>query len=157
MRSKIDAAEMASVMGIPTVIAGGRIPHVITRIFDGESVGTLFLPRQDGLTSRKHWIAYTLKAKGSVTVDTGAVVALSKSGTSLLPKGIIEVTGDFHIGDLISVVGPDGVEFARGLVNYSAREIGQIKGLNTKRIEDTLGFKYSDEVIHRDNLVLFGR
>jgi glutamate 5-kinase len=157
MKSKIDAAEMASVMGIPTVIAGGRSPHILTRIFDGEAVGTLFLPKQDGLTSRKHWIAYTLKSKGSVTVDTGAVVALSKSGTSLLPKGIIEVTGDFHIGDLISVVGPDGVEFARGLVNYSSKEITQIKGLNTKRIEDTLGFRYSDEVIHRDNLVLFGR
>jgi glutamate 5-kinase len=156
MKSKIQAAEMAAVMGIPTIIVGGRIPDAISKILDGHSLGTLFLPKEEGITSRKHWIAYTLKAKGSVTVDTGAVIALSKSGKSLLPKGILDVSGDFHIGDLISVVGPDRSEFARGLVNYNAKEVERIKGHNTKEIEEVLGFKYTDEVIHRDNLVLFG-
>ncbi len=155
MRSKVEAAEMAAFMGVPTIIVGGRVPDSITRVFAGEPIGTLFLPKEEGLTSRKHWIAYTLKAKGSITVDTGAVVALSKGGKSLLPKGITEVAGDFHIGDSISVVGPDGAEFARGLVNYSAKELTRIKGLNSRDIEAVLGFKYSDEAIHRDNLVLF--
>jgi glutamate 5-kinase len=156
MKSKVQAAETAAAMGIPTIIAGGKVPGVITRLFGGEELGTFFLPGPEGIGSRKHWIAYTLKAKGSVTVDTGAVVALSKGGKSLLPTGIVNVAGDFHIGDLISIVGPDGVEFARGLVNYSAKEVARIMGLNTKDISDVLGSKYSDEVIHRDNLVLFG-
>jgi glutamate 5-kinase len=155
MRSKVEAAEMAAFMGVATVIAGGRVPDVITKVFSGLPIGTFFLPKREGLTSRKHWIAYTLKAKGSITVDTGAVVALSKGGKSLLPKGVIGVTGDFRIGDSISVMGPDGAEFARGLVNYGAKELVKIKGLDTRDIEGVLGVKYSDEVIHRDNLVLF--
>jgi glutamate 5-kinase len=155
MRSKVEAAEMAAVMGVPTIIAGGRVPDVVTRFFAGEPIGTFFLPKKEGLNSRKHWIAYTLKAKGSITVDTGAVVALSKGGKSLLPKGVVGVAGDFHTGDSISVVGPDGAEFARGLVNYGAKDLVMIKGLDTRDIEGVLGFKYSDEVIHRDNLVLF--
>jgi glutamate 5-kinase len=155
MRSKVAAAEMAAFMGVPTIIAGGRVPDAITKICAGEPIGTFFLPKKEGLTSRKHWIAYTLKAKGSITVDTGAVVALSKGGKSLLPKGVTEVAGDFHIGDSISVMGPDGAEFARGLVNYSAKELTRIRGLDTRDIEGVLGLKYSDEVIHRDNLVLF--
>jgi glutamate 5-kinase len=155
MKSKVEAAISAASMGVPTIIVGGRVPDSITRFFTGEPIGTFFLPKEEGLTSRKHWIAYTLKAKGSITVDTGAVVALSKGGKSLLPGGVMGVAGDFHIGDSISVMGPDGAEFARGLVNYSAKELTKIKGLNTKDIECVLGFKYSDEVIHRDNLVLF--
>jgi glutamate 5-kinase len=155
MRSKVEAAEMAAFMGVPTIIIGGRVADSVTRALTGETIGTLFLPKEEGLTSRKHWIAYTLKAKGSITVDTGAVVALSKGGKSLLPKGVMGVAGDFHIGDSISVMGPDGAEFARGLVNYSAKELTRIKGLNSRDIEGVLGFKYSDEVIHRDNLVLF--
>jgi glutamate 5-kinase len=155
MRSKVEAAEMAAFMGVPTIIVGGRVPDVITEVFTGRPVGTFFVPKREGLTSRKHWIAYTLKAKGSITVDTGAVVAISKGGKSLLPKGVMGVAGDFHIGDSISVMGPDGAEFARGLVNYGAKELTKIKGLDTRDIEGVLGFKYSDEVIHRDNLVLF--
>ena len=155
MKSKVQAAEMAAFMGVPTIIVGGRVPEAITKFFAGEPIGTFFLPKEEGLTSRKHWIAYTLKAKGSITVDTGAVVAISKGGKSLLPKGVMGVAGDFHTGDSISVMGPDGAEFARGLVNYSAKELTRIKGLDTRDIESILGFKYSDEVIHRDNLVLF--
>jgi glutamate 5-kinase len=155
MRSKVEAAEMAAFMGVPTIIVGGRVPDVIPEVFAGRPVGTFFVPKREGLTSRKHWIAYTLKAKGSITVDTGAVVAISKGGKSLLPKGVMGVAGDFHIGDSISVMGPDGAEFARGLVNYGAKELTKIKGLDTRDIEGVLGFKYSDEVIHRDNLVLF--
>jgi len=155
MKSKVRAAEIAAFMGVPTIIVGGRVPESITKFFAGQPIGTFFLPKEEGLTSRKLWIAYTLKAKGSITVDTGAVVAISKGGKSLLPKGVMGVAGDFHTGDSISVMGPDGAEFARGLVNYSAKELTRIKGLDTRDIESTLGFKYSDEVIHRDNLVLF--
>lgn len=154
MKTKIEAAEMAVAMGIPAVIASGVLRSSLTRIFDGEDVGTLFLPKKEGLKSRKHWIAYTLRVNGSIMVDQGAVDAIAGGGKSLLPGGIVRIDGDFEIGDLVSIIAPDGREFARGLVNYDCHEVSEIKGLNTRRIIDALGYKYSDEVIHRDNLVL---
>lgn len=154
MKTKIEAADMAVVMGVPTIIGSGISENTITDIFVAKPVGTLFLPKQVGLKSRKHWIAYTLKAKGSIYVDDGAARAVVKGGKSLLPKGVVEIRDSFRAGDLISLISPDGEEFARGLVNYSSKELSEIKGLNTKEIEGILGYKYTDEVIHRDNLVL---
>ena len=154
MRTKINAAEMAVVKGVPAVIACGKTPRILTRIFDGDEVGTFFFPKTGGMKSKKHWIAYTLRSKGTLVLDDGAVRAITANGKSLLPKGVVEVRGDFRIGDPISLVGPNGEEFAKGLTNYSAKELSFIKGLNTKDIEKTLGYKYSEEVIHRDNLTL---
>jgi glutamate 5-kinase len=154
MKTKVEAADMATAIGIPAIIANGLAEGIIPDIFAGKDVGTLFLPREEGMNSRKHWIAYTLRAKGSLTVDQGAADAISGGGKSLLPKGIVSISGSFSPGDLLSIVNPQGREFARGLVNYDSREISRIKGLNSREIESTLGYKYSDEIIHRDNLVL---
>ena len=154
MKTKVEAADMATAIGIPAVIANGLTAGILPDIFSGKSVGTFFLPRTEGMNSRKHWIAYTLRAKGSLTVDQGAADAISGGGKSLLPGGIVSISGSFSPGDLLSIVNPQGREFARGLVNYNSREISRIKGLNSREIEPTLGYKYSDEIIHRDNLVL---
>jgi glutamate 5-kinase len=155
MASKLQAAHKANEAGIGCLIADGRHPGVLPRVFDAEqSVGTLFLPKGDRLTRRKHWIAHTLKPAGSVTVDQGAHDAIVRGGRSLLPKGITAVTGTFGAGECVSCLNPTGVEFARGLVNYSAAELQRIKGLHTSAIEAALQYKVGDEVIHRDDLVL---
>jgi glutamate 5-kinase len=154
MASKVQAARMTAKSGIPTVVARGQDPSVIARVLDGEDVGTLFLPSDSHMTSRKHWIAYGSRPAGRITVDGGARRALVELGRSLLPAGVTGVTGDFDVGALVSVVDESGTEFARGLVSYGADELGRIKGLQSADIEPTLGYKYVDEAIHRDDLVI---
>jgi glutamate 5-kinase len=137
------------------MIADGRHPGILPQLFDpARSAGTLFLATGDRLTRRKHWIAHTLKPGGSVSVDQGAYEAILRGGRSLLPKGITAVVGHFGAGECVSCLSPTGAEFARGLVNYSAAELQRIKGLHSSAIEETLQYKVSDEVIHRDDLVL---
>jgi glutamate 5-kinase len=155
MATKIAAAEEAAVAGIPTVITSGLIAGSIPRVFDpNEEVGTIILPDSNRLTNRKHWIAFNLKPAGDVIVDSGAHEALVRKKTSLLPSGVREVRGSFGMGDCVRCLDLDGREFARGLINYSALELNQIKGLHTSRIEQALGYKPFDEIIHRDDLVL---
>jgi glutamate 5-kinase len=154
MASKLAAARKASHFGVACVVAGGRRRRVLPRILDGEPVGTLFLPRTDRLRSRKHWLAFAREPRGSLKVDAGAVVALRERGKSLLPSGVLEVSGRFGAGDLVRIVDPHGREFARGLAEYAAEEITRIKGLRTTEVERTLGYKSTDEVVHRDDLVL---
>ena len=154
MVSKIEAARKASRFGIPTVIACGTRKDILRQILKGKEIGTFILPKGEALSSRKHWIAFNLKPQGEVAVDDGAKKAIVQKGKSLLPSGILEVEGSFNRGDLVSCLGPHGKEFARGLVNYSASELKKIRGLRSQQIEKTLGYKYSDEVIHRDNLVV---
>ncbi len=154
MVSKIQAAQKAARFGVPTVIASGTQHGVLHQILKGKEVGTLILPRVTPLSSRKHWIAFNLHPKGDVIVDEGAKKAVLQRGKSLLPSGVMKIRGAFRRGDLVSCLGPRGKEFARGLVNYSAPELERIKGLRTDRIEGALGYKYSDEVIHRDDLVI---
>jgi len=155
MASKLHAARKAGEAGIACLIADGRHAGVLPRVFDAaDAVGTLFLPKGDRLSRRKHWIVHTLKPAGSITVDQGAYEAIMRGGRSLLPKGITAVTGSFGAGDCVSCLSPAGDEFARGLVNYSAADLQRIKGLHTSAIEATLQYKVSDEIIHRDDLVL---
>jgi len=154
MISKIEAARKASRSGVPTVIACGTREGVLHQILKGKEIGTLILPKKEALSSRKHWIAFNLKPKGDVVVDEGAKKAIVQRGKSLLPSGVIKVRGAFEQGDPVSCLGPRGKEFARGLVNYSSTELGKIKGLKTDQIEMMLGYKYSDEIIHRDDLVV---
>jgi glutamate 5-kinase len=153
--TKVAAAEEAAVAGIPTIIASGLDARAVERVFDiEEQVGTLILPDQNRLTHRKHWIAYTLKPAGDVVVDAGAHEALVQKGKSLLPSGLKEVRGVFGVGECVRCLDSQGREFARGLVNYSAHELNQIKGLHTSKIEKVLGYKAYDEIIHRDDLVV---
>jgi glutamate 5-kinase len=153
--TKIGAAEEAAAAGIPTIITSGLHERPIGRVFDPlDAIGTLVLPEENRLTHRKHWIAYNLKPTGEIVVDHGAREALVKKGKSLLPSGLKEVRGSFGVGDCVRCLDPSGEEFARGLVNYSAQELIQIKGLHTSKIEKVLGYKAYDEIIHRDDLVL---
>ncbi|MGH7847726.1 MAG: glutamate 5-kinase [Candidatus Binatia bacterium] len=153
--SKIDAAEKAAAAGIPTWIGNGLRAGILFRVFDvGQEEGTLILPDGNRLTKRKHWIAYNLKPAGEIVVDAGACEALVKKGKSLLPSGLREIKGSFGVGDCVRCLDIEGREFARGLVNYSAQELNQIKGLHTSGIEKVLGYKICDEIIHRDDLVL---
>jgi glutamate 5-kinase len=154
MRSKLLAARAAGRFGVPTVIADGRRKDVLRRILDGEDVGTLVGPAEDQLSSRKHWIAFTLKPRGSLLLDAGAVRALRERRASLLPAGVTEVRGRFGVGDLVACMSPDGDEVARGLVSYDASDLERIKGQRTRDISAALGYSNGDEVIHRDNLIL---
>jgi len=155
MATKLGAAEESAAAGIPTVIASGLQSGVLGKVFaEKESVGTLILPESNRLTSRKHWIAYNLKPVGEVVVDQGAQDAVVRKGKSLLPSGLKEVRGAFGVGECVRCLDFQGREFARGLVNYSAHELNQIKGLHTSKIEKVLGYKAYDEIIHRDDLVV---
>ena len=154
MRTKLQAARGATRAGIATVIANGRARDVVPRILSGEEIGTLFLPKGDPLSKRKHWIAFVLKPRGWVVVDEGAKEALVMKGKSLLPSGIVAISGKFDIGDPIEVRDNKGRPLARGLTNYASGEINKIKGVKSKDIEEVLGYKYEDEVIHRDDLVV---
>ncbi len=154
MRSKILAAKAVSARGGACFIGPGRDPHILRRLFAGEPVGTFFMPNKKRLQSRKHWIAYTLRPKGYLLLDSGAIRALVERGTSLLPAGILEVRGKFGKGAPVQCLDEHGVAMAAGLANYDSGEIGRICGKQTSDIESILGYKDSDEVIHRDNLVL---
>lgn len=154
MKTKVQAAKTVTSSGIPMVIANGGVEDVLIKIIDGHMIGTLFLPKSTKLGARKRWIAYSTVPKGSITVDKGAKEALVKKGKSLLASGVTEVRGKFKIGDAVGVVDEQDREFARGLINYSKDEVVKIKGLKTHEIESKLGYKYYDELIHRDNLVI---
>ena len=154
IQSKLEAADKAARFGVPAVIANGRKKGTLPRIMKGEEVGTFCLPKPGRLKSRKSWIAFHLKASGALVVDSGAEAALTDRGKSLLPSGIIAVEGEFEIGNSVRILDEKHREFARGLVAYSSGEIRKIMGHKTTGISRILGYKYYDEVIHRDDLVV---
>ena len=154
MITKLAAAKRVGRYGVPALIINGRKPETLSIALAGGEVGTFFLPSGESLNRRKHWIAYTLRPRGRIFIDTGALVALSRRGKSLLPSGISRVEGDFDRGACVLVCGPDGKEFARGLVDYSRQELEKILGCKSCEIETVLGYRYGDEIIHRDNLVI---
>lgn len=154
MQTKIQAAEIGTNSGIPVVIGNGRKRDFLKTVLEGKEAGTLFLPTRTKPSARKRWIAYAQLPQGEVIVDEGAKEAMVKKGGSLLPAGILEVKGEFEAGDTVSVRDREGREIARGITYYSSREIEKIKGLKSYEVGEVLGYKYYDEVIHRDNLVL---
>jgi glutamate 5-kinase len=154
MATKIKAAKRATLFGAGTAIINGRTPHNLSYLFDGHELGTYFLPARDPITSRKHWIAFTKKPRGKLLLDDGARTAIVDGGKSLLPSGIKALDGEFDRGDAVRLCSLDGREFAKGVTNYSALELQRILGCKTKEIETILGYKYGDEVVHRDNLVI---
>ena len=154
MASKVKAAHKVARGGVPTVIVNGLKPGILKEVFAGRPVGTLFMPQDIGLCSRKQWIAFTRTLKGEIIVDKGAGEALLERGKSLLPSGIKEVRGKFNIGDSVVLLSEDDRELAVGMVNYHSGDIKKIMGLKSHQIKDVLGFKHDDEVIHRDNLVI---
>jgi glutamate 5-kinase len=154
MESKLEAARRASLRGLPVAIADARNANVLPELLSGADVGTLVLPQGSPLASRKHWIAYTLKPKGSLLVDAGAVRALVERQSSLLPAGVIGVRGDFVAGDAISILSPDGSEIARGLARYAMHEAARLAGARANEIVSRIGHYAGDAVVHRDDLVL---
>jgi len=155
MATKVEAARKAAAAGIATIIADGRAAGALRRVLDPAAIsGTLIVPSTDRLASRKHWIAFTLRPQGTLHLDAGAVSALRERGRSLLPSGVSVVEGAFGAGDCVRCVAPDGSEVARGLVNYGAGELRRIQGAHTRDIDSILGYKISDEVIHRDDMVI---
>jgi glutamate 5-kinase len=155
MSSKVQAAKRVSMAGIPTVVANGKRRQILGQIFDGKEVGTLFLPQEQRIPTRKHWIAFTITPRGKIVIDDGAKKVILHNGKSLLPSGILEVRGKFGVGSAVQCLDRDGLKVGMGLVNYSSSDIEKIKGHKTSEIEGILGYKYHDEVIHRDNLAVF--
>ncbi len=153
MISKVQAARQATEQGAAVVIAAGGEDRVIERILDGENLGTFFAPH-GGISGRKHWIAYTVPPAGALVLDAGACEAVVRKKKSLLPSGVREVQGEFGAGEAVRCLSPEGKEIARGLASYSSEDIRKIAGRKTADIEGVLGYKYYDEVIHRDNLVV---
>lgn len=154
MVTKIKAAKLAARSGAHTVIAGGSVRDVLSRIVSGDTVGTLLVADQQPLAARKQWLAGLMKTNGLVQLDDGAVKVLQNSGSSLLPVGVKSVSGSFSRGDVVSCVDSDGREIARGLINYGAEDAERITGCSSDQIVDILGYQGEGELIHRDNLVL---
>ena len=154
MITKVLAAQRAARGGAHTVIASGHEPDVLVRLGGGEAIGTLLVADAPPLAARKQWLAGHVQVSGRLHLDAGAARAVSTGGKSLLPVGVTAVEGEFARGALVSCIGPDGREVARGLVNYTAAEAGRIAGRPSSEIERILGFSDEPELIHRDNLVV---
>jgi glutamate 5-kinase len=153
MRTKLAAARIATQAGCAMAIALGHMPHPLQALAEG-AVCTWFLPAPEGRSARKRWIAGSLQPAGTLTVDAGAARALAAGG-SLLPAGVRHVAGQFDRGDAVLVQGPDGARLAQGLTAYKSEDAARIAGSRSERIETILGWRGRDELIHRDDLVLF--
>jgi len=154
MQSKVEAARRATLHGLPVVIGPAASPAFLEELMQGEDVGTLLLPHGSPLPSRKHWIAYTLKPRGRIEVDAGACRALEKRHSSLLPAGVVSVTGSFQAGDAVSIINESGIELARGLARYGADDVRLLAGGHSQQIAERIGSHVGDEVVHRDDIVL---
>ena len=152
MRSKVLAAEMATAAGIETVICSGLDPDALPRVLAGEPAGTRFPPRASRYSSFKLWLKYAKPSHGTVVIDDGAARALRDGGTSLLPVGIVEVTGDFDAGDAVEIAAGDR-PVGKGIVNYSAGELRRIKGLQSVQVREVMP-RATEEAVHRDYFVL---
>ncbi len=153
MKTKLDAAKTATHSGCAVVIAGGKVPNVIPRLFAREPLGTLFLP-QAGLTGKKRWIAFATTVKAALVVNDGAKQALRAGKASLLPAGVLDVRGTFERGDVVSIVDATGSEFARGIANYDSEEVNLISGLHSAAIDEKIEVRNYDAIVTRDNVAL---
>ncbi len=153
MASKVEAARRAMLAGASVVVADARDAGTISAILSGADVGTLFLPHPQRIQARKHWIAFTLRPRGAILLDQGAVVAVVERGRSVLPVGVLGVRGQFGPGDAVTLVGPDGREIGRGLARLGASDTAAIAG---KKSEELAALRGDDDivVVHRDDLVL---
>ncbi|MAX32568.1 MAG: glutamate 5-kinase [Halomonadaceae bacterium] len=154
MATKVRAARLAARSGAVTAIASGRQPDVLTRLIEGERLGTLLRPEQAPIAARKRWLAGQLQVRGRLTLDAGAVTVLRERGSSLLPVGVKALSGDFVRGDMVECVDEQGQRIAKGLINYGADDAARILGKPSHQIESLLGYMEAPELIHRDNLVV---
>ena len=155
MTSKIDAALNVSKFGIPTIIANGMKKDILLKIFSFKDIGTMISPSNKSVKSRKKWIGIGLKTSGKIFIDKGAAEAIVKKGKSLLPSGIKKVEGNFEKGQQVIIIDDSSKKnIARGLISYSSEDLTKIIGIKSSQIESVLGYKYSDEIINRDNLIV---
>ena len=154
MATKLEAARLATASGVDVVIASGLADDVLTRLVDGEPIGTFFPAAGTKMESRKRWMLSGLSTRGEIMVDDGAVRALRVSNRSLLAAGVTEVLGAFERGDIVAILDPQRAQMSCGIANYSSVELAQIKGLRSDRIAGVLGHRYGDEVVHRNNMVI---
>jgi glutamate 5-kinase len=154
MITKLEAAELVGRSGIGAIIANGGQRNVLRRIIAGEVVGTFFHPTPSRLDPRRRWLATATRARGSLVVDAGARRAIVRRGASLLPSGILAVQGRFEAGAVVRICAEDGTAFARGLVSYAAEEIDRVRGKKGAELPAILGYRYVDEIVHRNDLVI---
>jgi glutamate 5-kinase len=154
MRTKIQAADLATRAGTTVVIAHGALPDVIVRVANGERIGTRFVAAASRLESRKRWLLAETARQSCLVVDAGAARALTAQGRSLLPAGISRVEGEFERGQTVRIYDAEGREIARGLTHYRAADLQLIKGLRSAQIFEVLGYDYGPEVVHRDDMVV---
>jgi glutamate 5-kinase len=153
MLSKLLAARRAAQLGVPTLILSGKESRSLVRAFEGEALGTWVVPEEKKISRRKFWMAYNTRPTGEITLDPGAVRALTELGKSLLPAGVTSAPGNFQRGALVRILSQDGAPLGVGLTNYKAADLRRIMGKKTKEIEPILGYHYN-EAVHRDNLLL---
>lgn len=156
MQTKVLAAKRAARSGASTVIASGRIPDVLVRLAQGESIGTLLKTDRKPMSARSQWMADHLQLKGKIVIDEGAVEAVRK-GKSLLPVGVKAVIGDFLRGEIIQVVDQNDKEICRGMINYGSDESRRIMGLHSDEVVEELGYLEQRELIHQDNMVVMNK
>lgn len=154
MGAKLSAARLAARSGVATVIADGRSAGVLGRLFAGEDLGTLILPRSWDHSARKRWIAVRTRSRGTLYVDEGAARALRETKASLLPRGVVRVEGSFTIGARVEIRDAEGSWIGVGLVSYDSDEIRRLLGRNARDIESILGYRYVSEIVQREDLVL---
>lgn len=153
MITKLEAAKLVTRFGGKVLIANGKIPFIISKIFAGADEGTMFLPSAENLSGKKRWIGYATNIIGKIVVNDGAKEALLQE-KSLLPVGVVEVLEEFKKGDVISILDEQKREIARGIVNYDSQACEKLKGCHSNNIAEVLGFKNYDEIITRDNITL---
>ncbi len=155
IKSKLQAAYRASLLGVPTIIASAYIPQVISQILDGSQVGTFVHPKKKVmLTQKDHWLGFVSRPKGKVFVDDGAAGMVLNKGKSLLPVGVVDVEGSFHAGDPVEIIQKGSELIAIGLSNFSTEELMKIKGQGTKDLAFILSYDCDEEVVHRNNMIL---
>jgi len=155
MITKIEAAKLATSSGTNVIIVNGREPDILLRIERGENPGTFFPAQVNNIESKKRWMLSGLASKGRIMIDKGATLALKEQNKSLLPAGVVEVKGNFQRGDIVDILSEDGNPVGCGISNYGFAEIAKIKGEHSDKISSLLGHDYGDEVIHRNNMVVF--
>ena len=154
MSTKLEAARLVTRFGGKVLIANGKIPYVIKKIFDGEDLGTMFLPQGEFLSDKKRWIGYATNIIGKIVVNNGAKKALIEKRKSLLPIGVLKVINKFDKGDVIYILDENEKEFARGIVNYNSEACKKVVGCHSDNILEILGFKNYDAIITRDNITI---
>lgn len=152
MKTKLEAAKLVTRFGGKVLIANGKTPYIINKIFSNEEVGTMFCPTDENLSGKKRWIGYATNVRGKLVVNEGAKCSILEKCTSLLPIGIVDVINEFKQGEVVSIIDEKGTEFARGMVNYDSDECKKIAGAHSNDIISILGYKNYDAVITRDNI-----